>query len=64
MISETDTTGFSSQVPLNESAVIAVRLPEGHYAKFQVTDSLQTAYPFRAIQYHWAYQTIPDYPKF
>jgi hypothetical protein len=62
-IGETDTTGFDSLVVLEKDLVVAVRLPEGHYAKFQVTDSLN-AFPFRTIQYRWAYQTIPGYPRF
>jgi hypothetical protein len=63
-IPETDSSGFAASVPLENKNVIAVLLPDGHFAKFQVTDSLKTAYPYRQIQYRWAYQTIPGYPRF
>jgi hypothetical protein len=62
-IGETDTTGFSREAPVGLDTVVAVRLPEGRYAKVQVT-SILNSYPYRQIQYRWAYQPIPDYPKF
>jgi hypothetical protein len=58
-----DTTGFSSSVSIADSAVVAVRLPEGQFAKIQVTE-IRNSYPFRQIQFRWAYQKIPGYAKF
>ena len=51
------------EVEIVEGGVYAVRLPEGHYGKVQVTSFLGT-HPYRQIQLRWAYQSIPDYPHF
>lgn len=62
-VGETDTTGFTSRVSVSDSLVVAVRLPEGQFAKVQVTE-IRNSHPFRQIQFRWAYQTIPGYAKF
>lgn len=62
-VGSSDTTGFSSSVSIADSAVVAVRLPEGQFAKIQVTE-VRNSHPFRQIQFRWAYQKIPGYAKF
>ncbi len=63
-ISSTDIkTGWVSESTFEELEVFAIRTPDGHYGKFQVTNITGFA-PRRIIWLRWAYQTIPDYPRF
>ncbi len=62
-INTTTDDGWEEQVPVVVGRVYAALLPEGNYAKIQIT-SLEGAHPNRLTQLRWAYQTIPDFPVF
>lgn len=55
--------GWQTQALVERGAAYAVKLPEGNYAKLRVTGDAGS-YPERFIQLQWAYQTIPNYPRF
>lgn len=62
-VNTTTGDGWMEQVPVERDLVYAVLLPEGNYAKIQIT-GVEGGHPYRQIQLRWAYQTIPDFPAF
>lgn len=62
-VNTTTDDGWSEQIAVDIGLVYAVLLPEGNFAKIQIT-SIVGAHPYRQIQLQWAYQTIPGFPVF
>lgn len=62
-VNTTSDTLWTDHATVVVGEVYAILLPEGNYAKVQVT-SVVGVYPRRQIQLQWAYQLIPGYARF
>jgi hypothetical protein len=51
------------EVQLTNRMVYALYTGDGHYAKFRVLD-IHGSRPERRIEFQWAWQPLPDYPRF
>jgi hypothetical protein len=58
-----DSAAWGDYAAAATGSVYALRTADGHYAKFQIVDS-HASPPERRIEFHWAWQPIPDYPRF
>lgn len=55
--------GYTDLVPVTPGSIYAIRTADGHYAKLQVSE-LRGAPPERRVEFQWAWQPIPDYPRY
>jgi hypothetical protein len=55
--------GYVEEAPIVVGQVYALRTADGHYAKLRVAETTG-APPERRIEFQWAWQPIPGYPRF
>ncbi|MBD3161643.1 MAG: hypothetical protein GF346_05325 [Candidatus Eisenbacteria bacterium] len=55
--------GYAQQAPLEVGTVYAIRTAEGHFAKMRVNE-LRGSPPERRVEFQWAWQPEPGYPRF
>jgi hypothetical protein len=51
------------EVPLVDKTIYALYTADGHYAKFRVLE-VRGSSPERRIEFQWAWQPLPGYPRF
>jgi len=54
---------WTDHAEVQQGTVIAVKTPDNRYAKIKITGYLGQ-FPNRTVQFQWAYQPIPNYPRF